>query len=118
MMDDSHHLLFDVKELLLMIFIGYFRLHFGPCSEMTWKRKVALFLYNRPHVMKGVIRIPHTASWLLDARELRYLAEHVHVRLILPELVLHHLASGFYVAGESIIQNTHDILLIFLLHTP
>src|ERR1041385_5867774 len=114
MTDDSRHLRLDVKELLLNICIGDFRLPFGPRSEMTSQRKVALFLYNRPHVKKGVVRIPNTASRLLDARELRYVAEHVHVRLILPELVLHHLASGFYVAGESIIQNSHDILV----HTP
>src|ERR1041385_2077493 len=62
MMDDSRHLRLDVKELLLKICIGDFRLPFGPRFEMTWQCKVALFLYNRPHVMKGVVRIPHTAS--------------------------------------------------------
>src|ERR1044071_5847664 len=105
MTDDSRHLRLDVKELLLQICIGDFLLPFGPRSEMTWQRKVALFQNNPPHVMKGVVCIPHTASRLLDARELRYVVEHVHARLIFPELVLHDLSSGFYVADESIIQD-------------
>src|ERR1041385_9259440 len=118
MTDDSRHLRLDVKELLLNICIGDFRLPFSPRFEMTWQRNVALFLYNRPHVMKGVVRIPHTANRLLDARELRYVAEHVHARLILPELVLHHLASGFYVAGESIIQTLMIYLKSFFFTLP
>src|SRR4051812_19141357 len=118
MTDDSRHLRLDVKELLLKIFNGDFCLPFSPRFEMTWQRKVALFLYNRPHVMDGVVRIPHTASRMLDARELRYVVEHAHSRLMLPILVLHDLTFGFCVPGESIIQNSHDILVIFLLHTP
>src|SRR3954467_10862540 len=117
MTDDSRHLRLDVKELLLQICIGDFRLPFVPRSEMTWQRKVALFLYNRTHVMEGIVRIPHTASRLLDARELRYVVEHAHARLMLLVFVLHYLSSCFFVASKSIIQTPHYILAIFLFHT-
>src|SRR4051812_47293923 len=117
MMDDSRHLRLDFKELLPKICIGDFRLPFGPCFEMTWQRKVALFLYNRPHVMEGVLGISHTASRLLDARELRYVVEHAHARLMLAELVLHDVSSRFFVDEESIIQYSDDILVIFLPRT-
>ena len=69
-----------------------------------------LVLYDRPHVMEGVVGILLTARRLLDARERRIVGEHV---LFVPETCPAEGASRYGVAGKSFIKNFLDICVVF-----
>src|SRR3954468_620655 len=90
--DDSCQVRLDAKEFLSEVGVLDFRQVFGPLLEMRWQRKLLLVLYERPHVMEGVVGIRLTARRLLDAGELCYMGEHVGA---IPASFLLEGASGF-----------------------
>ena len=70
-----------------------------------------MVLYDRPHVMEGVVGILVTARRLLDAGERRIEGEHVPV---VPTNWPLKGASRCGIARESIIKNFVDICVVYL----
>ena len=70
-----------------------------------------MVLYDRPHVMEGVVGILLTTRRLLDAAELCIVGEHV---LAVLTNCPGEGASRFGIAGENIIKNFLDICVVYL----
>ena len=71
-------------------------------------------LYVLAHMIDGVPGLPRTAWRLLDAGELRFMDECV---LSSPLVFSFYDALPIIVAAESIIQNSLDVLVVFVLLT-
>lgn len=113
--DDRRKALLDIIELFSYLVILEPPQAKGPVLKLRRQRKVLLVPHVRPHVMEGIVGLLDTARRLQDAGEVRIVDEHLHA---LNGLRLHDLASLCGVAGESIIQNSLDIAVVFLYRPP